>query len=177
MTLGIRAHLLRMSLGILGCLAGMGMALTNQRSPWDAKMDNQCSGQDSVVGTAVWEEAPPAPWLGRSDLGAAVSDDGTLFIMGGQANNDALLRDVWSTVDGENWNEVAYEASWTGRKAFGMVTFNKNMWIAGGIIANGASNSIYSSFDGVPDSNSRACRAETQTCRSCNPVHVIHIPL
>jgi len=90
----VRERWLRRALlgaGFLGCLVGSGVAQDNQRSPWTVRLDHLCTESPEGTGRPQWNQTKVAPWSGRSDMGAVVSDGGTLFVYGGQGGA-ALLR-------------------------------------------------------------------------------------
>ena len=65
-----------------------------------------------------------------------------------------LLNDVWSSEDATTWTSLTSKAAWAGRKNFGMIVYNKKIWVLGGLMAGLGgkqvpSNSIWSSSDGV----------------------------
>ena len=81
--------------GLLGCLVGNGVAQDNQRSPWTVRLDYVCTESPKGTGSPQWNQTKVAPWSGRSDMGAVVSDSGMLFVYGGQGGGAAdspLLR-------------------------------------------------------------------------------------
>jgi len=124
----------------------------NQRSPWNKKADYTCQG--GGVNSTWTELLASAAWTGRSDMGC-VAFNNNIFVAGGQAGaaaKFALLNDVWVSADARTWTPMTAQAEWKGRKNFGMLTFNKRMWILGGLHkVDGQlrpTNSIWSSSDG-----------------------------
>jgi hypothetical protein len=127
----------------------------NQRSPWNKKADHVCLPGDF---DSAWEEATAAAeFPGRSDMGCVVFD-GKVVIAGGQGGSKssfALLNDVWSSKDAVSWTSLTLKAEWAGRKNFGMIVYNKKIWVLGGLHIAGSNgklvptNSIWSSTDGV----------------------------
>jgi len=126
----------------------------NQRNPWDKKVDHVCSAGDL---DQQWEEiTAKGEFPGRSDMGCVAFDNKIVMAggLGDSASNFALRNDVWSSEDGKSWKSMTDKAPWSARKNFGMVTYNKKLWIMGGLQmgANGKmelTNSIWSSTDGT----------------------------
>ena len=125
----------------------------NQRSPWNKKQDFVCQAGDL---DASWAElTASAGWPGRSDMGC-VAFGGNIVVAGGQGGagaNFALLNDVWASSNALTWVPLTPQAEWKGRKNFGMLSYNKRLWILGGLHDAGGqvvpTNSIWSSADGI----------------------------
>ncbi len=98
-----------------------------------------------------------APWK-HSDLPMTLSFDGRMWLMGGWFNGrlagHGASNEVWSSRDGEHWEQATNRAGWSPRLAAGIVSFKGRMWILGGTedyyFGNDASlrNDVWSSADG-----------------------------
>ncbi len=137
-----------MTCGLVSWAAGQD----NQRSPWNKKADFTC--QEGGLNSTWTEIMASAAWTGRSDMGC-VAFNNNIVVAGGQggaAAKFALLNDVWVSADARTWTPMTAQAEWKGRKNFGMLTFNKRMWILGGLHKFDGqlkpTNSIWSSSDG-----------------------------
>ncbi len=107
-----------------------------------------------------------APWAGKSNF-ASISFNNKIWIFGGNQMTNPLTglcctgtNDVWSSLDGINWNLETSTAPWSIRTGHTALNFNGKMWILGG---NGASCSgavcnlggyfghsdVWSSLDGI----------------------------
>lgn len=92
-----------------------------------------------------------APWSPRA-YHQVVAHDNKLWVLGGgnyvpeyQAHND-----VWSSVDGVNWECVSTAAPWSPRLWFSAVSWKDRIWVLGGWSNNPARNwgDVWSSSDG-----------------------------
>lgn len=76
-----------------------------------------------------------APWL-HSDLPMNITFQDKMWIMGGWHNGrlpgHSASNQVWSSTDGENWQQETKAAGWTPRIAGGLVEFKGRMWLLGG---------------------------------------------
>lgn len=76
-----------------------------------------------------------APWK-HSDLPMTVVFKDKMWFMGGWYNGrlpgHSASSEVWSSTDGEKWEQVTEKAGWTPRIAAGLVEFKGRMWILGG---------------------------------------------
>ena len=98
-----------------------------------------------------------APWR-HGDLPMTVVFNGRMWFMGGwmegRLPGHAASNEVWSSVDGERWEQVTSGAGWTPRLAAGIVVFKGKMWILGGIVdyyfgdEKSLRNDVWSSEDG-----------------------------
>ena len=69
-----------------------------------------------------------------------------IFILGG--NDDSLLSDVWSSMDGANWGQETADAGWAGREGHQAVSHQGRLYVLGG--DDGSSlNDVWSSTDGA----------------------------
>ena len=97
-----------------------------------------------------WTQATTAAAWSPRYLGAAVSLNGRMWILGGLNNPSGSnpFNDVWSSVDGTNWTQVTGTAPWGGRYGHAAVVFNGMLWVLGG--NNGSLlNDVWSSVDGT----------------------------
>ncbi len=98
-----------------------------------------------------------APWL-HSDLPMNITFQNKMWLMGGWYNGrlpgHSASNQVWSSHDGENWNQVNQGASWTPRLAAALVEFRGRMWLLGGTEnyyfgdEKSLKNDVWSSVDG-----------------------------
>lgn len=76
-----------------------------------------------------------APWK-FSDLPMTLTFKDRMWIMGGWYNGrlkgHGACSEVWSSTDGEKWDQATEKAGWTPRIAAGAVVFKDRMWILGG---------------------------------------------
>ncbi|MCY2965678.1 MAG: galactose oxidase [Planctomycetota bacterium] len=84
----------------------------------------------------TWKQSPgEAPWK-HSDLPMTLVFGDRMWLMGGWYNGrlpgHSASAEVWSTRDGEQWEQVTDKAGWTPRIAAGAVVFQGKMWILGG---------------------------------------------
>ena len=110
-----------------------------------------------------WKEAlASAPWEKRDSHAVAVYKN-KIWVMGGvDANghvispgdvdygNSPYFSDVWSSIDGKNWQLVLNKAPWGNRRSIEVVDFKGKMWLMGGWGPEvGYRNDIWSSTDGI----------------------------
>ena len=109
---------------------------------------NNCS--DSVAVTAIvgasWAEATDrtARWDARERHTSVVFKN-KMWVLGGF--DGSYKRDVWSSVDGNNWTEVTASAGWTARRNHTSVVFENKIWVLGGLDGNHKKD-VWSSLDG-----------------------------
>ena len=95
------------------------------------------------------------PFGGRTLHASCVFDNKMWVIAGEQAglscHDPGDRNDVWSSVDGSNWNAATTAASFCVRTSHACVVFNNKMWVIAGINSyNGVYlNDVWSSSDGV----------------------------
>ncbi|MDF1572747.1 MAG: hypothetical protein P1P82_14155 [Bacteroidales bacterium] len=103
-----------------------------------------------------------AEWHNRFDH-AAVTFDNKLWILGGynpgEVRNDTYYEDVWSSVDGVQWELVNDNAPWLGRRGHAVVAFDDGngeaMYLAGGYSVDESTgyrqycNDVWRSDDGI----------------------------
>lgn len=107
-----------------------------------------------------------APWK-HSDLPMTLTFRDRMWIMGGWYNGrlpgHSASSEVWSSTDGEHWEQATEKAGWTPRIAAAAAAFRGRMWILGGTenyyFGDDASlkNDVWSSADG-----------RTWTCATAN---------
>lgn len=119
----------------------------------------------SPDGIAWTVELTQTPWPDRAVLVAGVYDD-KLWVVGGQTldgprEDFVYHNDVWSSVDGVNWVQVAADAPasatrWSGRGSVNeLVEFNGRMWLVGGAryrddaVGSSFFAEVWSTTDGV----------------------------
>ena len=118
---------------------------------------------DPYDGTLKWERIiKNAAWSNRYDHQVTVFNN-NLWLAGGynpgQVKGDTYYEDVWTSVDGENWELVNENAPWYGRRGHELVTFNDGngdaMYLIGGFSVNEETgyrqynNDVWKSTDGV----------------------------
>jgi hypothetical protein len=76
-----------------------------------------------------------APWK-HSDLSMSVVFNDKMWFMGGWYNGrlegHSASNEVWSSTDGEHWDQATANAGWTPRIAAATVVFRGKMWLFGG---------------------------------------------
>lgn len=97
------------------------------------------------------QENSNAPFLSRFGH-TSVAFDNRIWVIGGINSNQGSgvgnLNDVWSSVDGVNWNQEASEAQFSKRYGHSTAVFDNKIWVIGGSGGNGL-NDIWSSADGI----------------------------
>lgn len=98
-----------------------------------------------------------APWI-HSDLPMTVVFKDKMWLMGGWYNGrlegHSAGNQVWSSVDGRQWDLVTPHAEWTPRLASGLVVFKDRLWLLGGTEnyyfgdKTSLKNDVWSSADG-----------------------------
>lgn len=83
-----------------------------------------------------WKEVvKSAPWI-HSDLPMNIVFKDKMWMMGGWYNGrlpgHSASNQVWSSADGEKWEQVTEKAAWTPRIAGAMVEFHGKMFLLGG---------------------------------------------
>ena len=103
-----------------------------------------------------------AAWSNRWDH-SSVAFDSKLWVMGGygpgSVQGDSYLEDVWSSQDGETWNQVSSSAPWLGRRGHASVVFDDGsgeaIYLIGGFEVNEETgyrqytNDVWRSIDGA----------------------------
>jgi hypothetical protein len=76
-----------------------------------------------------------APWK-HSDLPMTLVFRERMWLMGGWYNGrlpgHSASSEVWSSADGDQWEQVTAKAGWSPRLAAGAVVFKDRMWVLGG---------------------------------------------
>jgi hypothetical protein len=76
-----------------------------------------------------------APWK-HSDLPMMLAFQDKMWIFGGWYNGrlpgHSASSEVWSSSDGEKWEQATAKAGWSPRLAAGAVVFKDKMWVLGG---------------------------------------------
>tara|TARA_R110002111_G_C6008015_1_gene374377 strand:- start:21435 stop:23612 length:2178 start_codon:yes stop_codon:yes gene_type:complete len=98
-----------------------------------------------------------APWI-HSDLPMTIAFKDKMWLMGGWYNGrlegHSAGNQVWSSVDGKQWDQATKEAEWTPRLAAALVEFKGKMWLLGGTENyyfgddKSLKNDVWSSSDG-----------------------------
>jgi Kelch motif len=98
-----------------------------------------------------------APWV-HSDLPMNIVFRDKMWHMGGWYNGrlpgHSASNQVWSSTDGEKWDQATKAAAWSPRLASGLVEFHGRMWLLGGTEnyyfgnATSLKNDVWSSSDG-----------------------------
>ena len=70
-----------------------------------------------------------------------------IFILGG--NDDSLLSDVWSSMDGANWGQETAGAGWAGREGHQALAHQERLYVLGGNDGSNSLNDVWSSADGA----------------------------
>lgn len=100
-----------------------------------------------------WTLVGEAPWTPRDSQGEVVFKK-RLWIFGGWFNSfEAPPRDVWSSADGKQWQQVTAAAPWLHSDLPMTLTFGDRMWMMGGwyngrLPGHSASNAVWWSEDG-----------------------------
>lgn len=92
-----------------------------------------------VCNSEIWSSADGrdwtlhghAPWEGRHTAGYAVHD-GAMWIVGGDCNMGHYQNDVWRSVDGESWEQIAEHVPWAPRALHHTVAYDGWIWVIGG---------------------------------------------
>lgn len=78
-------------------------------------------------------ETATAPWSPRA-YHQAVVHAGRMWVLGGgnYVPEYHAVNDVWSSVDGVNWERATESAGWSPRLWFSAVTYRDHLWVLGG---------------------------------------------
>lgn len=122
--------------------------------------ENYYFGDASSLKNDVWsspdgktwtQETAEAGWKPRAYHQAAVLND-KIYVFGGgnYVPEYFALNDVWSSVDGKNWEQVTDHAEWSPRLWFSSVVYRDRMWVLGGWSGNPHKNwgDVWHSRDG-----------------------------
>jgi hypothetical protein len=106
----------------------------------------------SADGTSWTAPTSPIAYPARTAPGVT-AHGGRLWIVGGRNFPPGVepfwLRDVWSSVDGENWTLVTGSAEFRGREGASLVSFNNQLMLIGGYDDSGVFNDVWTSSDGL----------------------------
>ena len=92
----------------------------NRRNDVWSSLDGRSWEQEKASNNAFWA---------RRDRYQALSRDGLLYVLGGNANG--LRKDVWSSSDGKSWDEETSAAGWGAREYHQAVVFPPNLALSG----------------------------------------------
>lgn len=86
-----------------------------------------------------------AGWSPRHAQSAVMLPDGTIVLMGGGAENEEYLHDLWKSPDnGVTWTPVQVDSAWSGRAAFSTVLLaNGTITLMGGYNLTGLKNDVW----------------------------------
>ncbi len=133
-------------LGKIWMLGGQGVGGILLHDIWTSRDGIAWTHLDTNTVTPGIQDAP---WSGRTKFNAVVWN-GKLWVIGGTTGTSgtSVSNEVWSTVDGINWN-LSY-AQWPARSNGAVVVFNNKLWVIDGTCINGAScNDVWSTIDGI----------------------------
>ena len=105
-------------------------------------------GGDAKVGELVTYAA----WPARYQHGAVVFDN-KMWIIGGDLSNTnepyAPANDVWYSEDGTTWVQALANAPWPARARHACIVYQNQIWVLGGITAEGPANDVWRSANGI----------------------------
>lgn len=114
-------------------------AISYQNKLWVLGTGGGIYGQVWSSGDGVtWAQNIPIPnaqgviswWYARTGH-SAITYGGKMWVLGGHIGGGSLTNDVWSSWDGQNWEQNS-NAQWSSRQNFPTVKFNGSIWIFGG---------------------------------------------
>jgi len=116
------------------------------------ELNDVWSSADGVVWNRLTDAAP---WPARANFSSIVFDN-KVFVMGGwsatspQGGTLTYYNDVWSSLDGKNWEQLSSDSAWSKRAYLSAYTFGNKIFIAGGLTSSPQRefSDIYSSTDG-----------------------------
>ena len=93
--------------------------------------DNRRNDVWSSLDGRIWveEKANNTDFWAKRDRYQALSRDGFLYVLGGNANG--LRKDVWSSPDGKSWDEETAAAGWKAREYHQALVFPPNLVLSG----------------------------------------------
>lgn len=97
---------------------------------------------------SAWNSLGNQTWRTRKGHVTIVFND-QIFIIGGSYNGAADLADVWSSSDGNSWQQLVSAAPWGGRQLQQAVVLNGELYILGGTGAGVRYNDVWKTKDGV----------------------------
>ncbi len=149
---------------VAGLLFGFILIIRNQTSenrPIAPPADSAAEIIKPKVEKLIWTLATSsAPWSPR-DAGATFIWQDKLWLAGGLNGSQAVanevnywelphFNDIWSTVDGVDWQEETARAAWPPRRSMSIVPFADKLWLLGGWSPIGGYQSdIWTSLDGA----------------------------
>jgi hypothetical protein len=80
---------------------------------------------------ARWDLVIKAPWEPRHTAGHVIHDN-RMWVIGGDLNQRAYQKDVWSSHDGINWTAATNDAPWGNRVLHYTVSYAGKIWVMGG---------------------------------------------
>ena len=112
--------------------------------------ENYYFGDDASLKNDVWSsadgrewrcETTAAPWSPRA-YHQAVVHAGRIWVLGGgnYVPKYHAKNDVWSSVDGVNWERASESAPWSPRLWFSSVVYRDHLWVLGGWSNNPSKN-------------------------------------
>lgn len=125
---------------------------------YNGRLEGHSAGNQvwSSTNGADWKEVTAAAgWTPRLAAATVVFKD-RMWILGGTENyyfgdESSLRNDVWSTADGEHWEQVTAEAEWSPRAYHQAVVLNDKIYVFGGgnyVPEYEAKNDVWFSEDG-----------------------------
>jgi hypothetical protein len=123
----------------------------------DSIVSDLCERAGLIVGASTaavpagesWTEQTAAADFSARMFHAAVSLNGTMYVIGGYAAGPALKNDVWSSLDGVSWAQETAAAGFSARYGHAAVVLDGIIYIIGGADAGGYKNDVWSSSDGI----------------------------
>ena len=125
----------------------------------------QFAPADEVFYTDVWNSADgvtwtrvteKVPWAQRGMVGGGAVFEGRMWILGGgtydtpKVPTRLFYNDVWSSVDGVNWERHVECAPWEPRQYHDVAVFDGKLWVMEGCNRDsGNRNDVWYSSDGV----------------------------
>ena len=118
----------------------------------------------SCDGVSWMQVTDKAPWPPRGMVGGNVVFNGRMWLLGGgtyetpQTPKRKCYNDVWSSADGENWQQHTESAPWDARHYHDVAVFDDKMWVMEGCISRhderqdlpiGNRRDVWYSTDGV----------------------------
>lgn len=115
----------------------------------DKEMNDVWCSSDGANWTLATDNAP---WSGRSYANPAVYE-GKIWILGGSNNPGrgtvTHFNDVWSSLDGVNWNQVLPNASWQPGYQGSSFIHRNSLCITAASVAGNGNDQIWATADGV----------------------------
>ncbi|MGI9347886.1 MAG: hypothetical protein ACR2PV_07865, partial [Gammaproteobacteria bacterium] len=98
-----------------------------------------------------WLDAGGLSWQARTQH-QVVEHRGSLYILGGKTgvlSGNNYTDDVWSTDDGNSWQQRTSSAGWTAKEGYQVVSHHGRLYKLGGANGNTRTNNVWSSADGT----------------------------